>query len=262
MRDLKVLTASFTSPGVQLVLCDVPCLSHFGGSPNLPSGIQWPERKGKRLAFLARVSLSEMQRAERVAWLPSSGALLFFYDVDEQPWGFDPNDKGCCSVLHVPDLPRPASHASAPADDEFIARKCIDFCRVATLPSRGRDLIRQLEFNDEEFHEYLRLVDEPFLGMPKHQISGLPSPFQSDHMALECQLASNGLYCGDDSGHNDPRAKALAAGAKDWRLLFQFDSDDELRVMWGDCGMLYFWVRENEAALGNFQHPWLILQCS
>jgi len=157
MRDLKVLTASFTSPGVQLVLRDAPSLSHFGGSPNLPSGIQWPEWKGKRLAFLARVSLGEMQRAECVAWLPSSGALLFFYDVDEQPSGFDPEDRGCCSVLHVPDLPFPAFNASAVADDEFIARKCIGFRRVATLPSRRRDLIRQLELSDEESGEYLRL---------------------------------------------------------------------------------------------------------
>jgi uncharacterized protein YwqG len=121
--------------------------------------------------------------------------------------------------------------------------------------------VQALEFDDEEDNEYYKLRDAPFLGMTKHQVAGFPSAVQNDSMELECQLASSGLYCGDGSGYNDPRRKALEAGAKDWRLLLQFDSDDDLNVMWGDVGMLYFWVREADAAAGDFRQPWLILQC-
>ena len=32
--------------------------------------------------------------------------------------------------------------------------------------------------------------------------------------------------------------------------------------MWGDCGMIYFWVREPEARSGNFANAWLVLQCA
>lgn len=31
--------------------------------------------------------------------------------------------------------------------------------------------------------------------------------------------------------------------------------------MWGDAGILYFWVREQEAAAGRFDNAWAILQC-
>jgi uncharacterized protein YwqG len=80
-------------------------------------------------------------------------------------------------------------------------------------------------------------------------------------MDLQCQLVSNGLFCGDPSGYNDPRAKALEAGAKDWQLLLQIDSDDDLDMMWGDLGMLYLWVRASEAREGDFSGSWVVMQC-
>jgi len=105
------------------------------------------------------------------------------------------------------------------------------------------------------------LIDAEFRGAPKHQVAGYPSPVQGDDMELECQLVTHGLYCGDPSGYQDPRAVSLRDGAKDWRLLFQFDSDDELDVMWGDAGTLYYWVEREAAARGDFSNAWLILQC-
>jgi uncharacterized protein YwqG len=65
-------------------------------------------------------------------------------------------------------------------------------------------------------------------------------------MQLECQLVTNGLYCGDASGYDDPRRRALETGATDWRLLLQIDSDDVLGSMWGDSGRVYFWIREQD----------------
>ncbi|WP_371416950.1 DUF1963 domain-containing protein [Microbulbifer sp. THAF38] len=32
--------------------------------------------------------------------------------------------------------------------------------------------------------------------------------------------------------------------------------------MWGDCGMLYIWVRESDAKQCNFDDSWMIMQCS
>ena len=81
-------------------------------------------------------------------------------------------------------------------------------------------------------------------------------------MRLECQLVTHGLYCGDESGYQDPRAEALAAGAGDWRLLFQLDSDEEgLGVSWGDAGKLYFWIRRPDLRARRFEATWTILQC-
>ena len=50
-----------------------------------------------------------------------------------------------------------------------------------------------------------------------------------------------------------------------WQLVFeeQFDdSDNDLDVMWGDVGKIYFWVREQDAREHDFSGVWLILQCA
>ncbi len=81
-------------------------------------------------------------------------------------------------------------------------------------------------------------------------------------MEEDCQLASGGVYCGNSDGYNSKEAEKLRSELLDWKLLLQFDSDDEIEAMWGDMGMLYFWVRESDAKNCDFSKPWLILQCS
>ncbi len=39
------------------------------------------------------------------------------------------------------------------------------------------------------------------------------------------------------------------------------DSDDELKIMWGDAGMIYFGVRREDARKLKFDNTWVILQC-
>ena len=80
-------------------------------------------------------------------------------------------------------------------------------------------------------------------------------------MQLEAQLVTNGLYCGSPTGREDPRRKTLEPGADDWVLLLQFDSEDTIDVMWGDCGMLYYWIRNDDLANGRFDNVWMTLQC-
>jgi uncharacterized protein YwqG len=80
-------------------------------------------------------------------------------------------------------------------------------------------------------------------------------------MQTEVQLVSHGLYCGNATGYNDPRAEELRAGASQWRLLLQIDSDDDTGMMWGDVGRIYYWIHERDLAAGVFENTWLILQC-
>ena len=94
-----------------------------------------------------------------------------------------------------------------------------------------------------------------------HRLLGHPDPIQGD-MQLECQLVSHGLYCGDQSGYQDPRAEGLRAGAVDWRLLLQIDSDDDAGMMWGDGGRLYFWIHKDALAARRWEETHLVLQCT
>jgi uncharacterized protein YwqG len=81
-------------------------------------------------------------------------------------------------------------------------------------------------------------------------------------MRLECQLVTNGIYCGDSSGYQDPRRSVLEKGAADWNLLLQIDSDEkQLGWIWGDTGRVYFWARRQDIALAEFDGSWALLQC-
>ena len=205
VRDVAALAAPLAAPAVHIVKTDAPSRSHFGGSPNLPAGIAWPVRNGTRLGFLARLSLPEIQSAHAIEWLPDAGALLFFYDLEEQPWGFDPKHREGWAVLLAADLPEPISqpevrkkrHASA------LQHRNVVFRPIDKLPSTDRDAFSALELSEKEADLYCDLVDGVFRGEPQHQIAGFPSPIQGDEMELECQLVSNGLYCGDGKGYVD-----------------------------------------------------------
>lgn len=211
------------------------------------------------MAFLAQLDLSEISSAHKYDWLEDKGLLLFFYDVIEMPWGFDPKDRGKWSILFQPE---PDTYISYPEDlgNEFRIRELyIQPELVQVLPNYDDPSIEDLGLSDEEIDAYIDLNegDEE----PSHQVGGFPSPVQGNYMELDSQLASNGIYVGNAEGYNSEEGKKLASGAKDWKLLFQFDSDDDLDIMWGDCGMLYFWVQEHKAKQNQFDNSWLILQC-
>ena len=259
-RDVEAMTSAFAVPALQLIHTGAAARSQFGGTPMLPDGFEWPERDGEPLRFIARIELEEMHGALAFDWLPSTGALLFFYDVENQPWGFDPNDRGSFQVVHIP-----AATIETACDnpcDIVLPHVNIGFRRIMSLPSWERTEIGALDLSDAESDAYIELIEARYGGAPQHQVGGFPVNVQGDEMELECQLVSSGLYCGDDSGYRDPRAEGLAPGAGEWRLLLQVDSDEALEIMWGDLGKIYFWVRESAAREGDFSNTWLILQCA
>jgi uncharacterized protein YwqG len=238
-------------------------LSFLGGLPITSSGLEWPRKAGRPLAFLGQIDLGEMPVGEAAPWLPARGRLLFFYDVDEYPWGFDPADRGGWCVLYD-DGDRAPTEQPGPHDlgDRLLSeKKTIAGKLFHSIPMLERVTLEEAGITEDEEDAYYDLVSESFDGQPQHQLGGFPDPVQGDAMEQECQLASGGVYCGDTSGYESREGKRLRAEPNDWRLLLQLDSDDDLGTMWGDAGMLYFWIQESDARAGNFSNVWLVLQC-
>ncbi|MBY0417268.1 MAG: DUF1963 domain-containing protein, partial [Pararheinheimera sp.] len=83
------------------ILCaETKMASFLGGKPVVRSPIDWPRKNNKPLGFIAQLDLGEINLSRNIEWLPDSGRLLFFYDLEEWPWGFDPNDKGGWAVIY------------------------------------------------------------------------------------------------------------------------------------------------------------------
>jgi uncharacterized protein YwqG len=224
--------------------------------------VPWPAKNGRQLDFLAQLDLAQMQAAVPMDWLPTRGALLFFYDIQGNVWGFDPEDRGSWAVIHqdvsTDELLPPEPPA---ARDQAPARVPVSFRAIHSYPSWERSAVRALQLSEVESEALLELAEQQFGGQPKHHLGGFPDPIQDDSMERECQLASNGVYCGDRKHLQDPRVPELERGATDWHLLLQLDSDSRAGFSWGDGGMLYFFVRKQHARTGDFARVWLVSQC-
>jgi uncharacterized protein YwqG len=237
--------------------------SRIGGVPDLPRGFEWPRYDGLALSFIAQFDLAELARQSSV--LPDHGTLAFFYDSDQRIWGFDPKHRGSAMVAYFPDAPQSLIRTELPADVHETGR--FSSCsvqyedEVTVLDAQSE--FYQPELTDDEREPIDDFRDENFdeKFTPVHRIGGHADVIQNP-MELECQLVANGLYCGDATGYQDPRAAALTPGATDWRLLLQIDSDDNAGMMWGDCGRLYSWIREEDLRAKAFEKCWMILQCS
>ncbi len=249
--------------------------SRIGGTPDVPPGWEWPRwgppevrRPGPErrhpdrpspLGFIAQIDLAAMPRV--ADGLSNSGWLYFFYDRYDEPWGFDPADRGCCRVFHVEGDRSRLVRAEPPADLEtdHEATPCRITARLEpTLP----DELPGVTYNSPICEAYWELCRKLTDGDPvQHRLLGHPQVIQNP-MELECQLASNGVYCGDAGGYESEQAKLLADGAGDWRLLLQIDTDEDgPGWMWGDCGRIYFWIKRQDLCSGRFDDVWLIFQC-
>jgi uncharacterized protein YwqG len=127
------------------------------------------------------------------------------------------------------------------------------------------DEIEELEEIERDLHEMVESGPGTAFE-PHHQLLGHPKEIQRE-MQLECQLASNGINCGNGPGGENLLGTTLRQNAMDWRLLLQLDTDDDWSagkpgMMWGDCGRLYFWIRHQDLASKAFEKSWMILQCS
>ena len=261
-KSLDEKTIGLHKPAIRIIKTDKKTTSKFGGEPYADSDqFIWPESKGKPMAFLAQLDLSKIAKQYKYDWLSDQGFLLFFYDVIEMPWGFDPKDRGQWAVLYQKTCEIKIDYPKQIDAFSKLKESFIDFKRVEILPDCDDESVKVRNLTDEEIDLYIEEYADTGDDSPLHQVGGFPSPVQGNYMELESHLASHGIYLGDGKGYECAKAKAIEAGAKEWKLLFQFDSDDDLDVMWGDCGMIYFWVQESKSRAEKFDNAWLILQC-
>ncbi|EDY82232.1 conserved domain protein [Verrucomicrobiia bacterium DG1235] len=262
LESLQLRYAGYYLPAIHLRQGESNGFSRLGGLPSMPYGMEWPSWQNKPQAFLAQLDLGAMGEA-LPSFLPDTGYLYFFYDQDQGEWGFDPNDFGAWRVLYVQGDPSgflPYSVPEGLAEESIYRPKAVVPQRIELLPDSLSLPKAEWDWDREgDAYDALRLA--AFEGQPLHQVLGYPSPVQDDDMEVECQLASNGIYMGSPEGHNDPRIPELKKEASDWKLLLQLDSDEETGWMWGDSGVLYFWIRESDARKGDFSKVWLVLQC-
>ncbi|MDR2007042.1 MAG: DUF1963 domain-containing protein [Acidaminococcales bacterium] len=263
-REIKNAAKPYAKPALHLITSgDWTVFSKMGQMPDVPKSFEWPAWNGKPLAFLMQLKFSEINGDGRLPQLPTSGLLYIFYDEEQGAWGFDPKDKGSWRLLFFEETDALKARRYPKDLGTRYKLKYVEARLIDTYPPVGAGPLDAIvdcnEEREEAYYEFRAAVYEE---MPGHHLGGYPDPIQDADMDLECQLVSNGLYCGNESGYEDERAEALAKSRGDWTLLLQTDSDNDTEMMWGDGGSLYFWIRKDDLAARNFDDVWMILQCS
>lgn len=249
-------------------------LSHFGGVPDVPEGFEWPcfntdsidEPSGdvrlRPLAFLAQFDCEELAKYDRENLLPHTGVLSFFYSIESNRWGFDPEDFGCSRVYwfgNAEEL-RPAQLPEGLSEAYRFPSLKIEMTAKNSWPDYD-DLPQGVDADDyEEFFEEQNMDEEETIS----KLLGWPNVIQSA-MAEECELVTQGFYLGGSEDKIPPKIRREASrnANEKWLLLFQLDTmtDDDFELMFGDDGRLYFWIRKEDLASRRFDRVWLVLQC-
>lgn len=244
--------------------------TRLGGCPDVPADFQWPWFRGKDaygddytapLTFLGQFHCGDLAPLDLEHLLPTHGVLSFFYEADRQPWGFRPTDQGSGRVYWFPEEAglQPVDPPAALPEQLHLDPCGVSLRQVSTCPDW-----EDLNLPGEYFDAYEQAIAN--WPVPKEegiQLLGWPMTIQSS-MPAEVELLANGYDTGNPR-KIPPKAweQARAIGPERWQLLLQFSPPEEWTdLMFGDCGMIYFWITKEDLAARNFDRVWVVLQCT
>lgn len=234
--------------------------SKLGGLPDLPSSFAFPKYHNGYLSFLAQLNLEEVKPFDKDKLLPEKGILYFFYDVVEQPWGFDKEDTGCFQVLYFDGDVKELIRTSYPEETEDyfpLESFKVEFYSFLTL---SEELVN-VELDEDESENFYEFRDEFFHfddsseedTTTLHYLLGEPFNIQNN-------VFEEIVYYEHEEKH-EWDSDEVSSKSKEMVLLFQMDSDDDLEVMWGDSGILYFCIEKEDLKNKRFAQTKFILQC-
>lgn len=213
--------------------------SRIGGVPDLPASLEWPlSTHGHPLAFLAQVNLREASPFDRSGLLPKTGWLWFYFGTSESDFDFHHVQyfDGSAEALQrraVPDaIPeRIRFRSCAVRFDSRVSLPLVwEYKEKFELPLEGGDLLWDPLMRDISGNKLLGWADS------------IQGPAEEDASL---------------TGRADqPNTQ------KEMRLLFQVDSEDKKTGMtWGDAGMVYFLISEDDLKAQRFDKTAAAVQC-
>jgi hypothetical protein len=232
------------------------------------------------MGFVGQLDFAALARVHQgiLADLPADGVLSLFCDLEQPPFGFDPEDRrrwticytppgAPASVLAPPGLP-PVPEPGMPLSYEEPVPACVLTGQLElSLPSpfdaafdflRGENA-RDPDPLDDYWNLYYDCYNDHLLKPDgqSHQVMGHPHWVQPDARRM-AQLASSGVYCGNPANSRTPQAQALLAGATDWGLLWEVGSDT-VAYYWG-YGSLFVLIRHSDLRKRAFERCWVFVQ--
>jgi uncharacterized protein YwqG len=249
--------------------------SKLGGFPDLPAGFVWPEvtsrRKHEAMEFVAQIRLSDLPRPLPEP-VPQDGLLSFFTHWSEGRVFYFPEGTSLLRTAgpNAPIEPAPRGFwqnlrtgFTGKAGRRAYRAATVSF-EPAVSPADGTSsLVGQLKLSEVDAETYIELCEASWDSgsgddVVKHQMFGHATTVQN-----EMELGCNFQRLQEKPRWDLPPEQVIAA-ARDWVLLLQLDSDDSSKGpgwMWGDLGIVYFWIHREDLARRAFDRAIAIEQC-
>ena len=181
--------------------------------------------------------------------------LYLFYDCAGMPWGYDPKDGAFKKVIYAEDTSQLERKVAPFENNEAFAATSLKFANTTELPDLESDLVGDIEMSDDEIDAYWQMADDFCERRSENKILGHSDNIQGG-MELECELVTNGFYCGGDEDYSGPKFEKMRQNIGEWTLLLQIVSNDENEMMWCDCGKIYLWIRKSDLRERKFDKSW------
>ncbi len=245
----------------------------LGGLPDLPPGVEWPVVDGVLLEFVGQFRLEDLVPYDVEGHLPEKGMLYFFFDG--MLTGYDRGEAMDRRAVLYYDGPIDAlERHEEPAHDygyHFrVYNACApDFKTVWTLPPFEEiddyeafvPAVTPILTGTKDWEAY-RELRKPLRNF-SHRLLGHPDEVQGGEMRLCVVTAQDaeGYFASDQYGNYDHHEE-LIEEMRRWRLLAQFASDSNTDMCWGDGGLIYFWIREEDLTARRFERVYGELECT
>ena len=215
-----------------------PGASRFGGLPDLPPDLPWPQAEGRKIQFLAQLDLAALPQ-----WagspLPADGWLyLFGLYENEHDWvTVVRHHRGPRSALVRQPLPRP--------DEIWMGR--VESTAYELLP-----LAPRLGATIDGTRAARAVGEDPFMFASDLSVAieeaAAYDPPPADHRDVGWMLAE---IDGAD-GTTADMAGMMKLPGDDWVNLLAVRSRGTMQ--WSDCGTLYALIRRSDLARGDFSN--------
>ncbi len=224
--------------------------SKFGGAPDVPDGFEWPMWNGKSHTFLAQINLAEVAFLDIEKQLPPEGVLLFFVMLDEENslWE-EPEQRDGWRVIWTKE---PLCRLEPLADSHWIVALNTHRVSFDADWTIAQDELNSLDLDWDE--KQWSHFGWDVLQKPPHRMLACPYAPQLSPFVV----AANGIQ-----GQNGFALYDESVATDEWVLLLQLDTGaGDFFEDIHDVGWLYFMIRRDDLAKGDFSQFWLNEQCT
>ncbi|NGZ75621.1 DUF1963 domain-containing protein [Saccharibacillus alkalitolerans] len=237
--------------------------SRIGGEPDLPEGWEWPaDSDGMLMSFVLQLNLAGTKDAENR--LPQDGVLFFFVG----DYGLETEHRVLyASAEEMKGAARRQAPGELPFEADFGPYRPYRVEAKGSLDLPGYSYVDEDAIEDENhgWEEYEELGFALKDGEPSAAVK-MFGYAEGQHGDDEYMAALELFGC--DSTYDPKEAierltKALGGDREraerevaDIVMLAEIDSDDDIGFMWGDAGVLHYFMRREDLLKGSFDRTY------